>query len=126
MPGGPNVALISHDLWQSRFGGAPDVLGKVLHNAGPAVAPAAVKGAVLPFTGGAILGYVFAALGLMKAKVTNRNVSKQIAKALEVAAARRGIGPSELIELSIPTPTSTPTPAGCSPPAEEFPRAAER
>ena len=45
----------------------------------------------------------FAALGLMKAKVTNRNVSKQIAKALEAAAVRRGMSPSELVELSIPT-----------------------
>jgi len=45
----------------------------------------------------------FAALGLMKAKVTNRNVSKQIARALEAAATRRGISPSELVELSIPT-----------------------
>ena len=38
----------------------------------------------------------FAALGLMKARVTNRNVSKQIAQALEIAAARRGMSPSEL------------------------------
>ena len=45
----------------------------------------------------------FAALGLMKARVTNRNVSKQIARALETAAARRGMSPSELLELSIPT-----------------------
>jgi hypothetical protein len=45
----------------------------------------------------------FAALGLMKSKVTNRNVSKQIAKALEIAASRRGMSPSELVELSIPT-----------------------
>ena len=35
----------------------------------------------------------FAALGLMKARVTNRNVSKQIARALETAAARRGSQP---------------------------------
>ena len=41
-----------------------DVLGKVLHNAGPAVAPAAVKGAVLPFTGAGDL-YFTAALGLL-------------------------------------------------------------
>ncbi len=39
----------------------------------------------------------------MKAKVTNRNVSKQIAKALEGAARRRGTSPSELLELAIPT-----------------------
>jgi hypothetical protein len=45
----------------------------------------------------------FAALGRMKAKVTNRNVSKQIAKALEVAAARRGMSASELVEIAIPT-----------------------
>ena len=45
----------------------------------------------------------FAALGVMKARVTNRNVSKQIARALETAATRRGMSPSELLELSIPT-----------------------
>jgi len=45
----------------------------------------------------------FGALGLMKARVSNRNVSKQIAKALEAAASRRGMSPSELVELSIPT-----------------------
>ena len=27
-PASPDVALISHDLWQSRFGGRPDVLGQ--------------------------------------------------------------------------------------------------
>ena len=27
-PGGPRVAVIGHDLWQRRFGGAPDVLGR--------------------------------------------------------------------------------------------------
>jgi hypothetical protein len=45
----------------------------------------------------------FAALGRMKAKVTNRNVSKQIAKALDGAAARRGTSASELLELAVPT-----------------------
>ena len=44
-----------------------------------------------------------AGLGRMKAKVTNRNVSKQIAKALEAAAVRAGITPSELLELAVPT-----------------------
>lgn len=45
----------------------------------------------------------FVALGRMKAKITNRNVSKQIAKALDAAAGRRGSSPSELLELAIPT-----------------------
>ena len=44
-----------------------------------------------------------AALGRMKATIGNRNVSKQIAKALEVAAERAGISPSELLELAVPT-----------------------
>ena len=44
-----------------------------------------------------------AGLGRLKARVTNRNVSKQIAKALEAAAARSGITPSELLELAVPT-----------------------
>ena len=39
----------------------------------------------------------------MKATIGNRNVSKQIAKALEVAAERAGISPSELLELAVPT-----------------------
>lgn len=46
-----------------------DVLGEFLHRAIPqvAAAPAATLGEVLPFTGGAILVYVFAALGLIAA-----------------------------------------------------------
>jgi hypothetical protein len=50
-------------------------------------------------TGSAAIG----ALGQLKAKVGNRNVSKQIQKALEVAAANAGISPSELLELAVPT-----------------------
>jgi hypothetical protein len=45
----------------------------------------------------------FAELGRMKAKITNRNVSKQVAKALEGAATRLGVSPSELLELSVPS-----------------------
>ena len=44
-----------------------------------------------------------AGLGRLKARITNRNVGKQIAKALEAAAARSGISPSELLELAVPT-----------------------
>ena len=28
VPGGPQVALISHDLWQRKFGGNRDIIGK--------------------------------------------------------------------------------------------------
>ncbi len=45
----------------------------------------------------------FTALGRMKAKVTNRNVTKQVAKALDTAAARNGVSASELLELAVPT-----------------------
>jgi hypothetical protein len=45
----------------------------------------------------------FAELGRMRAKITNRNVSKQVAKALEGAAVRAGVSPSELLELSVPS-----------------------
>ena len=45
----------------------------------------------------------FVALGRMKAKVTNRNVTKQVAKALDVAAERNGVSSSELLELAVPT-----------------------
>jgi putative ABC transport system permease protein len=30
LPGGPATAVISYEFWQSRYGGAPDVLGKIL------------------------------------------------------------------------------------------------
>lgn len=31
VPGGPNVALISHDLWQRKFGGRRDIIGKRIY-----------------------------------------------------------------------------------------------
>jgi len=34
VPGGPPVAVISYGYWQSRFGGAPDVVGRTLDLAG--------------------------------------------------------------------------------------------
>jgi hypothetical protein len=45
----------------------------------------------------------FAGLGRLKAKVTNRNVTKQISRALEAAATRAGMTASELLELAVPT-----------------------
>ncbi|MEA2453389.1 MAG: hypothetical protein QOG04_2099 [Actinomycetota bacterium] len=48
------------------------VEGKIIEKSAPQVAPAvesAPEGAVLPFTGGAIVGYLFAALGLIAAGV---------------------------------------------------------
>ncbi len=36
-PGAEPVAVVSHDYWQRRFGGAPDVLGTVLRRRGRAV-----------------------------------------------------------------------------------------
>jgi predicted permease len=34
-PGAPKVAVLSHGLWQRRFGGSPDVLGRALDLGGP-------------------------------------------------------------------------------------------
>ena len=42
-----------------------------------------------------------AGLGKLKARVTNRNVSKQIVKALDAAAASSGMPPSELLEIAV-------------------------
>ena len=42
-----------------------------------------------------------AGLGRLKAKVTNRNVSKQIVKALDAAAASSGMSASALLELAV-------------------------
>ena len=59
-----------------------EVEGKIIRKAAPIVqaarpaAPAAAKGAVLPFTGGAIISYLFAALGLMAAGIVALRVTK--------------------------------------------------
>ena len=42
-----------------------------------------------------------AGLGRLKAKVTNRNVTKQIVKALDAAADSSGMSPSALLELAV-------------------------
>jgi predicted permease len=54
-PGGAPVAVISHGLWQSRFGGSPDVLGRTLQLNNQAltiigVAPAKFQGGVMALT----------------------------------------------------------------------------
>jgi predicted permease len=33
-PGGPSVALLSHDLWVSRYGGDPSIVGRIVHVSG--------------------------------------------------------------------------------------------
>ena len=54
-----------------------DVLNKVVQKATPTVAAAgATEGAVLPFTGGAILSYVFSALGLLGAGLVALKAAK--------------------------------------------------
>ena len=34
VPGGPQVAMISYEAWQGRYGGAPDILGTTIHYEG--------------------------------------------------------------------------------------------
>ncbi|WP_246137312.1 ABC transporter permease [Myxococcus llanfairpwllgwyngyllgogerychwyrndrobwllllantysiliogogogochensis] len=45
-PGAPPVAVISHSLWQRRFGGSPTVLGRTLSTGAPV--PATVVGVMAP------------------------------------------------------------------------------
>ncbi len=49
-PGSPEIALLSHDLWQSDFGGDPEVVGRTLRLAGGEVEIAGVlpAGPVMP------------------------------------------------------------------------------
>ena len=105
-----NALVLRGAIWAAALTGAPWVperLGQIGLGLGTG------RGNMVPEerianTCAAALGTIddpaaFAALGRLKAKVTNRNVSKQIAKALDVAAERAGISPSELIEMSIST-----------------------
>src|SRR5262249_16844375 len=43
-PGGPNVALLSHALWQRRFGADPSVIGRSIHVDGPSFTGICVLG----------------------------------------------------------------------------------
>jgi predicted permease len=55
-PGGAAVAVISHTLWQSRFGGSADVLGQTLRVNGTRLS---VIGVAPPEFQGTVLGLVF-------------------------------------------------------------------
>ena len=107
-----NVALVRGAMWAAAAVDQPWVdailLDIGLHYGTSGTSSNEVRDERLANSAAAALGSrpgsgAIAALGRMKATIGNRNVSKQIAKALEVAAERAGISPSELLELAVPT-----------------------
>lgn len=59
VPGGPNVVVISHDLWQRRFAGDASVVGKQVHLSGQPFTITAVMPAGFTFPRGAELPAAF-------------------------------------------------------------------
>src|SRR5262245_54486593 len=55
VPGGPNVAMISHELWQRRFGGEPSIVGKQVDLGGQSFTIVGVMPPGFAFPGGAEL-----------------------------------------------------------------------
>ena len=107
-----NVALVRGAMWAAAAVNEPWVdailLDIGLHFGTSGTSSNEVRDERLANSAAAALGSragsdAIGALGRMKATIGNRNVSKQIAKALEVAAERAGISPSELLELAVPT-----------------------
>ena len=107
-----NVALVRGAMWAAAAVNEPWVdailLDIGLHYGTSGTSSNEVRDERLANSAAAALGSragsdAIGALGRMKATIGNRNVSKQIAKALEVAAERAGISPSELLELAVPT-----------------------
>ena len=107
-----NVALVRGAMWAAAVVDQPWVdailLDIGLHYGTSGTSSNEVRDERLANSAAAALGSrpgsgAIAALGRMKATIGNRNVTKQIAKALEVAAERAGISPSELLELAVPT-----------------------
>jgi hypothetical protein len=68
-PSVPDEVLGRTDKAEPKDEPKDEVLGNVLNNAAPQLDTNKVQGAVLPFTGGAIAGYLFAALGLLAAGI---------------------------------------------------------
>jgi Domain of unknown function (DUF4132) len=109
--GDQNVIVLRGAIWAAVILAEPWVVDALttigLHFGTSARGDNVARDERLANTGAAALGSLddpaaFAALGRMKARVTNRNVSKQIARALEAAAERAGLSASELLELAVP------------------------
>ncbi len=107
-----NVLLLRGAMWAAAALHEPWVAGTLadlgLHFGTSGGSSNVARDERLANTAAAALGSMdgaaaIAGLGRLKARVTNRNVSKQVAKALAAAAARAGITASELLELAVPT-----------------------
>jgi len=110
--GDRNVVIIRGAVWAASMTSGtwvPDILAEIgIHFGTSGTSSNEARDQRLANAAAAALGSLdstaaFAALGRMKAKVTNRNVSKQIAGALDAAAARAGLSASEILELGVPT-----------------------
>ena len=107
-----NAALVRGAYWAAAVGAWPwvtETLGRAgVHWCASGRNDNYARDQTLANTCAALLGEIgttdaHAALGRMKARVRNRNVTKSIDRALAAAAERAGTSPSELLELAVST-----------------------
>jgi putative ABC transport system permease protein len=100
-PGAPPVALLSHRLWQSHYGGDPGVVGKTVRINGQATTVAGIMGPDFRFPGNALLwtplvidpgkaergkGVRFAVFGRLRSGVTQDQAAAEMATVAQALA----------------------------------------
>jgi len=88
-PGGPHVLILSYELWQTRFGGAPDVLGKTTGIDGR---PFSIVGVMPPETNNPVFGNPNPPHAWLPLALPAGGLDRRVAGHVVLARLRSGVG----------------------------------